>query len=139
VRVVLDTNVVISGIFFGGVPRTILDHLADGRFEFILTPAILDEYHRTYARLAAGHREFDSPKPLLDLLAYGTLHPDPPAIDTAILSDPDDEKFMLCARDAQAIVVSGDQHLLTASGWEGIQVLTPRSFLDSLQSEPSGT
>jgi uncharacterized protein len=134
VRVVLDTNVVVSGLFFGGVPRAILDLLADGAFKLVLSPGILDEYHRTYDRLAAGHPELLTRQPLLDLLAYGTLLPDP-ATQPAITKDSEDDKFMLCARDAGAIVVSGDGHLLEVSGWEGVQVLTPRAFLSHLTDQ----
>jgi len=48
---------------------------------------------------------------------------------SSITSDPDDDKFMRCARDADAVVVSGDSDLLEASGWEGVEVLTPTAFL----------
>jgi uncharacterized protein len=75
VRAVLDTNVVVSGLYFGGVPRAILDLLADGELELVLSPAILDEYHRTYDRLAVGHPELHTREPLLHLLAFGTLVP----------------------------------------------------------------
>jgi hypothetical protein len=77
VRAVLDTNVVASGLFFGGVPRAILDLVVDGAFELLLTPAILHEYLRTYERLATQHPELQTWKPFLGLLAYATLLPDP--------------------------------------------------------------
>jgi len=133
VRAVLDTNVVISGLFFGGVPRAILDLLVDGAFELILTPGILDEYLRTYERMATQHPELQTWQPLFGLLAYGTLLPDP-EWRSAITQDPDDDQFLLCARDAGAVVVSGDRHLREASGWEGVRVLAPRAFLDLLSS-----
>lgn len=133
-RVVLDTNVVASGLFFGGVPRAVLDRVADGAVELVLSPAILDEYQRTYARLATGHPELQARHPLLDLLAYGTLVPDP-AAEAAVTRDPDDDKFLRCARDVGAVVVSGDRHLLDASGWAGVQVLTPRAFMDHLAAK----
>ncbi len=128
-RAVLDTNVVASGLFFGGVPRAILDLIADGAFELVLCPAIFDEYQRTYDRLATGNPELEGRQPLIDLLAYGIVLPDP-ELQPTITQDPDDDKFLLCARDARAVVVSGDRHLLDASGWSGVQVLTPRLFLD---------
>jgi predicted nucleic acid-binding protein len=52
VKAILDTNVVISGIFFGGVPRAVLEAWAEGRFELCLSPSIFDEYVRTCDRLA---------------------------------------------------------------------------------------
>jgi len=47
VNVVLDTNVLISGIFFGGVPRAVLDAWAEERFQLLVSPLILDEHVRT--------------------------------------------------------------------------------------------
>jgi uncharacterized protein len=93
VKAVLDTNVVASGLFFGGVPRAILDLVADEAFELVLSPAILDEYQRIYARLATGHPELKARHPYLDLLAYGTLVPDR-EVDFPITQDPDDDKFL---------------------------------------------
>ena len=45
-RVVLDTNVVVSGVFFGGTPSRVLAAWSAGRFVMVLSPAILDEYRR---------------------------------------------------------------------------------------------
>lgn len=115
------------------MPRAILDLAVDGAFQLILTPAILNEYLRTHERLATRHPQLPSWEPLLGLLAYGTLLPDP-EWKSAITRDHDDDKFILCARDADAIVVSGDQHLIEASGWDGVEVLTPRAFLNRLSS-----
>ena len=42
-KVVLDTNVLISGIFFGGLPRAVLDAWAVERFELLVSPLIFDE------------------------------------------------------------------------------------------------
>ena len=46
VRVILDTNVLVSGIFFGGGPGRIVDAWTDHRLSLILTPDILEEYAR---------------------------------------------------------------------------------------------
>ncbi len=130
-RVVVDTNVVISGLFFGGVPRHVLDLVAEGAFELVLSPKILEEYHRTYDRLATGHPDLQTRHPLTALLAYAALIPDP-SKEGAITRDAEDDKFLLCARATGAVVVSGDRDLLEASGWADVQVLTPRTFLDQL-------
>lgn len=130
-KAVLDTNVVISGLFFGGAPRRLLDLVAEGGLELVLCASILDEYHRTYERLATGHPALQTRNPVTDLLACATLVPDP-GQEASITRDPDDDKFLLCARAAGAVVVSGDADLLVASGWEGVEVLTPRAFLDRL-------
>lgn len=54
-RVVLDTNVLVSGIFFGGVPGRIVDAWSENRLSLILTPAILEEYARVGHAMAAKY------------------------------------------------------------------------------------
>ena len=43
-KIVVDTNVVISGIFFGGNPRRIVEQIVDGNIDAYATPEIVDEY-----------------------------------------------------------------------------------------------
>jgi predicted nucleic acid-binding protein len=55
----------------------------------------------------------------------------PGALPEPVCSDPDDDKFLACAVAAGApVVVSGDAALLKVSGWNGIDVLKPRTFVD---------
>jgi len=131
VKAVLDTNVLISGIFFGGLPRQILDAWEGGRFELVLSPMIFDEYLRTCARLSQARPGLSYEEVLATIAGHGTLISDPPG-DERVTDDPDDDKFMRCARHAEAIVVSGDAHLLDVAGWQNVQVLRPRAFLDRL-------
>jgi putative PIN family toxin of toxin-antitoxin system len=128
VKAILDTNVVISGIFFGGVPRAVLEAWAERKFELCLSPLIFDEYIRTCERLAETYSGLEYLEVLATLIGNGTLVPDPGEA-AGITADPDDDKFMACARSCEAVVVSGDKHLLDASGWEGVEVLNPRDFL----------
>ena len=131
-KAVLDTNVVISGIFFGGVPREILESWAEERFELFLSPSIFDEYLRTCERLGTARPGLDYLEALTTLVGRGTLVPES-VTSEPITADPDDDKFMDCARQCGALVVSGDQHLLDANGWQGVAVLTPRDFLTKLR------
>ena len=50
-RVVLDTNVLMSGIFFGVPPEKIIDAWLDGLITFVVSPEIIDEYRRVAVRL----------------------------------------------------------------------------------------
>jgi len=131
VKVVLDTNVLISSIFFGGPPRAVLDSWAAGRFELMLSPSMVDEYVRTCDRLSASHPELEYQSILASIIGHGTLVPDTTDVEP-ITADPDDDKFMLCAVGCGAVVVSGDRHLLDAAGWRGVRVMKPRDFLDFL-------
>ena len=132
-RAVLDTNVIISGIFFGGVPRAILEAWEAESFELILTPEIFNEYLNTCEELATSRPGLRFREILLRLVGRGTLVPDIRSAED-ITRDPDDDKFMLAAWESGGDVVSGDGDLLDVSGWNGVRVYTPREFLDRLGS-----
>lgn len=51
-KVVVDTNVLVSGIFFGGVPGRVVNAWLQGQVELVLSPSILDEYRRVGRELA---------------------------------------------------------------------------------------
>ena len=59
-KVVLDTNVVMSGIFFGGIPRSILSKWSEGGFELILSVEILQEYERVAEQLDRKYEALDA-------------------------------------------------------------------------------
>lgn len=67
-RIILDTNVFVSGVFFGGLPGRILEAWRDGRVQLVVSAEILDEYQRVGQILAAKHPGVDL-EPLLGLLA----------------------------------------------------------------------
>jgi putative PIN family toxin of toxin-antitoxin system len=133
VRAVVDTNVLVSGVFFGGVPRQVLEAWGGGQFELVLTPSIFDEYLRTCARLSSKYPGLEYLEVLATVAGHGTLIPDSQS-EVSITADVDDDMFLLCARVAGAVVVSGDAHLLDASGWKDVSVLTPRAFLELLRA-----
>jgi predicted nucleic acid-binding protein len=57
---------------------------------------------------------------------------DVPALPEQVCSDPDDDKFLACALASGAkVIVIGDKHLMKVSGYEGIQVLRPRAFVEN--------
>jgi putative PIN family toxin of toxin-antitoxin system len=132
VRVILDTNVVISGVFFGGVPGRILSAWTAGRLVLVLSPAILEEYRRVGAELEREHPEAGATfEPILTLIAMHAMLVDTPPLAAPVSDDSDDDMFLAAALASRThLVVSGDQDLLRVSGWRGIEVLTPRQFLD---------
>jgi putative PIN family toxin of toxin-antitoxin system len=130
VRVVLDTNVVVSGIFFGGVPGQILSAWVAGELLLMLSPGILDEYRRVGYELGIRHPEVTASfEAVLSLIAMNAMIVDATPLDEPVSADSDDDMFLAAALASKTrIVVSGDQDLLRASGWRGIVVLTPRQF-----------
>ena len=50
-RIVIDTNIVASAVFFGGNPRKIIEALFEKKLDAFITPEILEEYHETFEEL----------------------------------------------------------------------------------------
>lgn len=133
-RVVLDPNVLISAaISSSGPPRQIVTAWIDGRFELVISPALLDELADVLARpkfrrfiSAAVAREF------IDGLSDDALTIDDPPPLPGVSPGPDDDYLVALARTADADhLVSGDRHLLDLDAPDP-PVLTPRQFLDLL-------
>jgi putative PIN family toxin of toxin-antitoxin system len=129
-RVVVDTNVLVSGVFFSGIPRRILEAWRDRRIVIVASLEILEEYRRVGERLGAQF-EGVSLEPFFTLLATNALIVQPRQLPEAIVSDPADDKFFACALASDCrVIVSGDKRVLAASGYEGVEVLRPRSFVE---------
>lgn len=131
-RVVVDTNVLVSGIFFGGVPGRILSAWAAGKVSLVLSPDILEEYRRVGQELGVQYPDLEvALEPILALLAMSATMVDAPRLEVPVSEDPADDMFLTAALASRTrLIVSGDRHLLRVSGWRGITVLTPRQFLD---------
>jgi putative PIN family toxin of toxin-antitoxin system len=130
VKVVLDTNVFVSGVFFSGAPYQILEAWHDGKIQLVVSPDILDEYHRVGEILAEDYPIIDL-QPFLDNLIQSAVIYSAPLLSEPVCEDPDDDKFLACAlASGNTVVVSGDKHLLKVSGYRGIEVLKPRVFVD---------
>lgn len=129
-RVVLDTNVFVSGVFFSGPPYQILKAWRDDRFRLVVSPDILKEYRRVGEILAEEHPSVDL-EPALAYVTQNAILLSAPALPEGVCEDPDDDKFIACALAAgNAVIVSGDKHLLKVSGYQNIEILTPREFVD---------
>ncbi|KXK15132.1 MAG: twitching motility protein PilT [Chloroflexi bacterium OLB14] len=60
----------------------------------------------------------------------------PVKLKEPICEDPDDDKFFACALSSDSkIIISGDKHLLKVSGYEGVEVMKPRDFVDKYLAE----
>ena len=128
-RIVLDTNVLISGIFFAGPPYQILEAWRDGTLQILVSPAILEEYRRVMNELVSQFEAINL-DPFLDLLTLRSEIVLAPLMPRVIKEDPSDDKFLECAVAGKAAcIVSGDKHLLKLSEFRGIRILTPRHFI----------
>ncbi len=127
-RIVVDTNVIVSALVFGGLPRRVFEFVEDGYCELFYADEIQEETRRVL------HDKFGWDEERLDryLRTLWNLGKKVVLLHrvNAIQEDPDDNRILECALAADAdVIVSGDRHLLRLGGYEGITILTPRDFL----------
>ena len=129
-KIILDTNVFISGIFFSGPPYQILQSWRDGRIKLVLSPEILDEYQRVAESLSGKFPGIDLTLFLEMIVIEAEIHQVEP-LPEPVSADPDDDKFIACALSSgNKLIVSGDKHLLDVDGYQGVEILKPRTFID---------
>jgi len=130
VRVILDTNVFVSGVFFSGPPYQILRAWRDGKLQLVISEEIIAEYRRVGSILAKQFPGVDL-GPILEMVTVEADLVQAPGLPTPVCDDPDDDKFLACALAAKTrIIVSGDRHLIRVSGYQGIKIMKPREFAD---------
>jgi uncharacterized protein len=129
-HIVVDTNVIISAILFGGKPRKILDFIISGSIDCSLSISILDELTHVLQRPKFGF----SPAACFEIVEQlsGLCNIVDPSIRVnAVKNDPSDNRILECALEAKAeFIVTGDPHLLTIETFEGIRILNPSEFLN---------
>ncbi len=129
-RVVLDTNVLISAILFGGKPRQILEKAIRGQIRLCMSEPILEELSGILRR-----SKFDySPEMIQFILTELTGIADfvnPSETIHVVLDDPDDNRILECAVEAGAnYIITGDSHLLKLSRYLNLEVLNVTAFLE---------
>ena len=139
-RLVLDTNVVLSGLLWTGSPMRILEAAQAGEVELFTSPVLLAELSRNLARAKFARQIAVSGIGREELfLGYAelatALAPEP--IAPVILADPADDHVLACALAARAhAIVSGDRHLLSLATFRDILVLTPANALARITTSP---
>lgn len=126
-KVILDTNVLVSGLFFSGTPSRILKAWDSGQFTLFASLEILDEYERVIHELSPKKPTFDADK-AITFIRKKVRMVKPTPLPHQICDDPDDDKFIACALTAKAIIVTGDKALLRTAGYKHLAVLRPAIF-----------
>ncbi len=127
-RIVIDTNVIASAIFFGGRPKKLLELLVSHKLEAFASPEIILEYRETIEELCSRYPTKPEILPLTTIIT--AMHIIEPVSNIEICRDPDDNKFIECANDADCIyIVSGDKDLLSLEHYNDIKIVTVAEFL----------
>lgn len=133
---VVDPGVLVSGLISpNGAPARIFRFFADGAFDLIVSPGLLAELDEVVQRPHVESRlpRGDAQRLLAAIGREAVVVADPPLL-RGVTPDPKDDYIVSLARTARAdAIVSGDRHLTTLPGAEP-RVLTPRAFVDLLDS-----
>jgi len=133
IRTVIDTNVMVSAILFGGVPGELISLWKIGRIQPLASTDIIDEYIKvlSYPKFMLSEKEINYILYSEMLPYFEVVVPDPGRV--IIQEDPSDDKFLHCAKAGKAgMIISGDQHLLSLKSYGTINILTPSQFLEKL-------
>jgi len=132
-RVVADTNIVVSGLFWHGPPRELLNSARALMIDLYTSPTLLAELNDVLRRDKFAERLVSVGVGINDLvMGYAALAKviKPTIFITAISEDPDDNLVLECAITAHAdAIVSGDSHLLKLSSFRNIPILTASELL----------
>jgi len=139
VRVILDINVVLSGLFWHGPPHTLLNRVRDGTLTLVTSPALLAELAEVIERpkfdaiLVRSHTSRERSLAEIQELAE-VITPEP--LPMPVCRDADDDAVLACALAAQAdLIVSGDADLLTLQEYQGIRIVDAATAMHLIEQQ----
>ena len=131
-RVVLDTNVVISALLFQGIPSRLVSLWQSDRFRILLSRPILEEYIKSFS-----YPKFNLTEIEVKAIIHEEILPFSESVTEISLQgipfprDPHDQKFLACAKSGKAdYLISGDKDLLVLKIVGKIPIITPTEFLE---------
>lgn len=130
VKLVLDTNVFVSGIFWSGPPAKILNAWHEKKIKIVCSLEILDEYSRVSDILSRKYPGVDV-TPFINLMIRDAELFTPIKLKSPVSRDIDDDKFIAVALAAKKcqLIVSGDNDLLSIAGYENLEIINPNEFV----------
>jgi putative PIN family toxin of toxin-antitoxin system len=130
IKVVIDTNIYISAIFWGGKPRAVIDLGRDKKIQIFTSPDIENEISEKL-RVKFNLPESEVNQILFDFSTF-TFPIIVKKKYQVVSKDPDDDKFIECAMQCHAdFIVTGDHHLLDIREYSGIKILSASEFLNT--------
>jgi len=134
-RVVIDTNVFVSGIFWKGISNKIINFWREEKFDLVTSLKNVEELIKVlrYFKISMGNELM---KEWINLLVENSIIVDVIGNVKVVKDDPTDDKFIETALNGNAdYIVSQDRHLLDLKEFEGIKIVTPKEFLQILESD----
>ncbi|MEF8776118.1 MAG: putative toxin-antitoxin system toxin component, PIN family [Haloarculaceae archaeon] len=136
-RAVLDTNVLISGVIATGVPHKLLVKGFNHEYQIVISVETLAEFRETLLKYPGRfHMAEDEVREEVETIRYFAEFVVLQEDITAVVDDPDDDKFLETAVAGDVdYLVSGDGHLLSLRSFRGIDIVEPRTFYELLDGQ----
>lgn len=138
-RIVADTNTVVSGLLWQGPPRRIVDWGRDQTLTLCTSPALLAELEEVLGRRKFKKRLRNaglSAEALFQDFARIAVVTEAVSLPQPVCRDPDDDQVLACALAAQAeFIVSGDGDLLTLKSFQGMPIVTAVEMVETINAE----
>lgn len=132
-KIVIDTNVIISAIFFKGQPFKLLEYLFKDEILAFVSPKIVQEYIETYNEVHKKYADKGNPEVLQKIIEKSNLVF--PEKEVKICRDPDDDKFISCALQGKCVyIVSGDNDLLSLGKVQNVEIIKVGDFFARLST-----
>jgi len=135
-RIVVDSNVLVSASFWNGDSERIIALAESKKLELFLSKEIIDEFTRVlgYEDIKRKIRDkgLEMKRTVEKIEAISTII-EPKIKIKAVIDDPSDDKFIECTVEARAdYLISKDKHLLKMKSFRDIDIITPKEFLKKL-------
>ena len=133
-KIVLDTNLLLSGIFWKGTPKRLLDAWMEEKFTVVITEEILSEYSRVLQEFEKKRKDISGLAQSWVLFVAQNSLLVKAKKKVRICRDPFDDMFIDCAIAGKAsYIVSGDNDLLSLKEYMGIEIVKATTFLSRLK------
>ena len=128
-RAIIDTNVLLSGLFWRGTPHVLIEQVRAGTLTLISSPGLLAEFadviNRPKFRAILARSNTNPERTLKELRRLAEIV-EPPSLPTPVSRDPDDDAVLALAVVSQAdLIVTGDGDLLALGSHRNIRIVTP--------------
>lgn len=133
-RLVLDTNVLVSAVGWNGNERAVLLETLSEDTDLLLSETTIAEFLQVLSYEKFSHTPIEKISLFIEIIMETSIIVETKTKISTIKDDPADNRILECAVDGKAdYIISGDKHLLDLKEYQGIKILNAKTFLGSMK------